>query len=102
MHHDVRPKFNGAAPRTGVANVLSTISAASVPMGDGGRNFSISSTSMLGLAMVSPNSALVLGRKHGLNLVFGGFRRHESHFNAKPLERHGEQVQRAAVDGGGN
>lgn len=47
--------------RTGVANVLSTISG--TPFLWAMRpNFSISSTSMLGLAMVSPNSALVLGR----------------------------------------
>ena len=99
MHHDVRPKFNGAAQNRRGERVVHEQRHA-VPMGDAGELFDIQHFNARvgdGLA----EQRLGVGAERGLNLVFGGFRRHESHFNAKPLERHGEQVQRAAVDGGG-
>lgn len=55
------PQIQWGGHRTGVANVLSTISGTPF-LWVMRANFSMSSTSMLGLAMVSPNSALVLGR----------------------------------------
>ena len=51
--------------------------------------------------MVSPKTALVLGRKAAFSSSLGTVGVHEGELDAHPLHGHGEEVEGPPVDGGG-
>ena len=82
----------------GVAKVLSTIKG--TPCLCAMRaNFSMSSTSMLGLEMVSPNNALVFGRKAWSISSSDALASMKVHSMPSFFQRNAEQVECTSVDG---